>query len=136
MLNRRDFIQLSISTLGTLAASRSAAAERRALGVQLYTVRKQAERDLPGVLSALHDMGYQEVELYWNIYNHPAPELRALLAKHGLRVRDWHVYGGRSVLPKQRGLIGALEHLAARAVTDASNIGGLGTYIETWAIKD
>jgi SAM-dependent methyltransferase len=71
----------------------------------------------------------------FHVFGFNAKSLRALLAKHGLRVRDWHVYGGRSVLPKQSGVMGALEHLAARAITAASNIGGLGTYIETWAIK-
>lgn len=62
--------------------------------------------------------------------------LRALLAKHGLRPVNWHVYGGRAMVPARGGAVGALERLAAHAVTAASNLGSLGTYIETWAIKE
>jgi SAM-dependent methyltransferase len=62
--------------------------------------------------------------------------LRALLTKHGFRVADWHIYGGRSVVPRRVGLAGALEQWAAHAVTAISNISGMGTYIETWAIKN
>lgn len=61
--------------------------------------------------------------------------LRALLGKHGLRVRRWHVYAGRSVLPERGGLAGAFEQMGARAVTALSNLGQLGTYIETWSVK-
>jgi SAM-dependent methyltransferase len=72
----------------------------------------------------------------FHVFGFSANSLRALLGKHGLKVKNWRVYGGRSVLPEQKGVIGALESLMARAVTAASNIGGLGTYIETWAVKD
>jgi hypothetical protein len=33
------------------------------------------------------------------------------------------------------GAVGAIERLAAHVVTAASNVGQLGTYIETWAVK-
>jgi len=61
--------------------------------------------------------------------------LRALLAKHALEPVDWRVYGGRAMVPNRRGVIGAAEQLAAHAVTAISNMGSLGTYIETWAVK-
>lgn len=61
--------------------------------------------------------------------------LRALLAKHGLKPKDWRIYGGRCLLPDHGGLVGVVERLAAHAVTAASNVGSLGTYIETWAVK-
>ncbi|HEX8491211.1 MAG TPA: class I SAM-dependent methyltransferase [Pyrinomonadaceae bacterium] len=61
--------------------------------------------------------------------------LRALLNKHGLEPRDWRVYGGRAMVPSHGGVVGAAEQLAAHAVTALSNMGSLGTYIETWAIK-
>ena len=90
MLNRRKFLQLSIAATGGLAASRLFAAERRSLGVQLYTVREQAERDLPAVLEAVRKIGYAEVETYWNIYGHPAAELRRMIGDHGLKVPSGH----------------------------------------------
>ena len=71
----------------------------------------------------------------FHVFGFSPRALRALLSKHGLEARDWHVYGGRSMVPRRGGALGALEHLAARAVTAASNYGELGTYIETWAVK-
>lgn len=71
----------------------------------------------------------------FHVFGFSPRALRALLAKHGLEVRDWRVYGGRSMVPRRGGAVGALEHLAARAVTAASNLGELGTYIETWAVR-
>ena len=67
-----------------------AAAAHRPLGVQLYTVRDAAERDLPAVLAAVRKIGYQEVETYWNVYTHPAAELRRMITDHGLRVPSGH----------------------------------------------
>ena len=75
-LNRRRFLQLSIASVGGLAAARLLASERCSLGAQLYTVRHEADRDLPAVLEAIHKIGYTKVETYWDIYGHPAAELR------------------------------------------------------------
>jgi len=71
----------------------------------------------------------------FHVFGWSPRSLRALLAKYGLTPRDWRVYGGRSMVPRRGGALGTLEHLAARAVTAASNLGELGTYIETWAVK-
>jgi sugar phosphate isomerase/epimerase len=91
MIDRREFIRFSLGTLGMLAAAGTLYAEEsRALGVQLYTARREAERDLASVLEAVRKIGYQEVEPYWNVYTHPAPELRRMIADHGLRVPSGH----------------------------------------------
>ncbi len=90
MPNRREFLQLSIAAASSLAAPRLFAAERRSLGVQLYTVRHQADRNLPAVLEAVRKIGYSTVETYWDIYNHPAPELRRMIADQGLKVPSGH----------------------------------------------
>jgi len=90
MLNRRNFLRLSIAAAGGLAATRLRASERRSLGVQLYTVRQEAERDLPSILEAIHKIGYTEVETYWNIYEHPAAELRRMINDHGLKAPSGH----------------------------------------------
>jgi len=74
-----------------VAATRNLfAATKKPIGVQLYTVRDQAEKDLPGVLAALQKIGYKEAEPYWNIYNHPAKELKKMLADHGLTAPSGH----------------------------------------------
>jgi sugar phosphate isomerase/epimerase len=92
MINRRDFFRFSLAGLGALSATKLfGVVQARPLGVQLYTVRDQAERDLAGVLAAIREIGYQEVELYWNVYNLPAAELRKMLDDHGLRAPSGHV---------------------------------------------
>jgi sugar phosphate isomerase/epimerase len=94
-LNRRGFLQLSIAAAGGLAATRLLASERRFLGAQLYTVRHEAKRDLPAVLEAVRKIGYTEVETYWDIYGHPAAELRRMINDHGLAAPSGHFdYGG------------------------------------------
>jgi SAM-dependent methyltransferase len=72
----------------------------------------------------------------FHVFGFGPRSLRSLLAKHGLSARHWRVYAGRSVLPKRGGLMGSIEQLAAHAVTALSNVGELGTYIETWAVKE
>lgn len=100
MFNRRRFLQLSITAasglaVGRLATGRLLASTRRSLGlqnigVQLYTVRQEAGRDLPAVLEAIRKIGYTAVETYWDIYGHPAAELRRMIDDHGLRVPSGH----------------------------------------------
>jgi sugar phosphate isomerase/epimerase len=91
-MNRREFLASSMAVMGSAATANllDAATTKRPLGVQLYTVRDQAEKDLPGVLAAIRKIGYEEVETYWNIYTRPAPELKRLINDHGLRVPSGH----------------------------------------------
>jgi sugar phosphate isomerase/epimerase len=90
MFNRRGFLELSIAATGGLAATRLLAAERRFLGAQLYTVRHEAKRDLPAVLEGVRKIGYTEVETYWDIYGHPASEVRRMINDHGLTAPSGH----------------------------------------------
>jgi sugar phosphate isomerase/epimerase len=90
MFNRRGFLQLSIAAVGGLATTRLLGSERHSLGAQLYTVRHEAKRDCPAVLEAIRKIGYTEVETYWDIYSHPAAELRRLINDHGLIVPSGH----------------------------------------------
>ena len=91
MYDRREFLKVSIAAVSGLATNKFAgAAAHRSLGAQLYTVRNEAERDLPSVLEAIHKIGYREVETYWNVYTHPAAELRSMIADQGLRVPSGH----------------------------------------------
>ena len=91
MTTRRDFLRTSVATLAALAASKVfAAAPTHRIGVQLYTVRDQAEKDLPGVLKQIAEIGYKEVEPYWNVYSHPAPELRKMVEDLGMSIPSGH----------------------------------------------
>lgn len=60
------------------------------LGIQLYSVRDDAARDLPGTLRALAAMGYDGVELA-GLYGKTAGEVRDLAQEMGLTVISAHV---------------------------------------------
>jgi sugar phosphate isomerase/epimerase len=93
MRSRRDFLRSGLAAAGSLAASRyliARAAPHPRLGVQLYTVRRQAELDLAPLLKQIRAIGYDEVETYWNVYSHPAKELRQMILDAGLKVPSGH----------------------------------------------
>jgi sugar phosphate isomerase/epimerase len=92
MLTRRDFLQFSAAGLGTLALSDLAFAALKPfpVGVQLYTVREQAESDLGATLAHIAMIGFNEVETYWNVYTHPADKLRKMILDNGLSIHSGH----------------------------------------------
>ncbi len=92
MTSRRDFLKSSAAVLPLIALrdSRLWAAERIPLGVQLYTVREQAAKDLPGTLEKIHDIGYEEVELSGESYTFPAMQLGYMLHEAGLNAPSGH----------------------------------------------
>jgi sugar phosphate isomerase/epimerase len=59
------------------------------IGVQLYSVRKDCERDLPGTLKALKGFGYEAVE-FAGYYGRSAAEMRTLLDDNGLKCCGTH----------------------------------------------
>jgi len=71
----------------------------------------------------------------FHVFGFNPKALRSLLARYSLSVTDWVVYGGRAVLLRRKGLVGYLEKQGSQLITALSNRRGLGTYIETWAIK-
>ncbi|HVH88555.1 MAG TPA: sugar phosphate isomerase/epimerase [Terriglobales bacterium] len=93
MLSRRDFLRAGTAAIASIATNRhlfAGSAPHPRLGVQLYTVRKQAETDLPALLRQIRTIGYDEVETYWNVYSHPAAELRKMILDAGLKVPSGH----------------------------------------------
>lgn len=60
------------------------------LGIQLYTVRREAQRDLDATLERLARIGYREVE-FWNYYGRTPVQIARLLAQHGLTAPSVHV---------------------------------------------
>lgn len=60
------------------------------IGVQLYTVRDQMEKNFAGTLERVAQIGYQEVE-FAGYFGHAAEEVRALIDRLGLRAPSVHV---------------------------------------------
>ena len=60
------------------------------IAVQLYSVRHEAEQDLPGTLAKIRAMGCEGVE-FAGWYGHSAAQIRTWLDAEGLRVAGAHV---------------------------------------------
>jgi len=93
MLTRRRFTALSAATAAALALplKMRGAATRSGLdfGLVLYTVRKNLT-DLPAMLELIHQIGYASIEVFQQVYDHPAAELKVLIESHGLTAPSGH----------------------------------------------
>ncbi|WKD51272.1 MGH1-like glycoside hydrolase domain-containing protein [Microbulbifer spongiae] len=83
---------------GTLAANPPSKETLRSpdlpvIGIQLWSVREDLNRDFEGTLSALADMGFAAVEFAGEFgpYAGRGPELRSLLDQLGLKVSGAHI---------------------------------------------
>lgn len=92
MQTRRRFLRnaAALAPAAAMAGRIAWALERVPLGVQLFTVRKEAEQNLPHVLEQIRRIGYQEVETYAGIYTFSADALRHMIVDAGLRVPSGH----------------------------------------------
>src|SRR5271156_3102350 len=91
--SRRKFLRLSASALPILALPKGqlwAAAEHVPLGLQLYTVRDQTAKDLPGTLKKIRAVGYEQVETFGDSYTYPASQLKGMIQAAGLRAPSGH----------------------------------------------
>lgn len=59
------------------------------IGLQLYSIREDCKKDLPGVLKAVAKMGYDGVE-FAGYYNYSAKDLRKMLDDLGLKCCGTH----------------------------------------------
>lgn len=104
-LNRRNFLR-SVAAVGGawLAAGCMGATETGDvpaidppsvvnpdnIGVQLYTVRDQLEKDFVGTIEKVAQIGYKEVE-FAGYYDHTPQEVRELLDRLGLKSPSGHI---------------------------------------------
>ena len=117
-ITRRSFL----ATLGATAASlacaptvnaRMGVRRLRRVGVQLYSLRDDARRDLSRTLADIAAAGYNDVELLGSMDNFgmPPQQLRAVLDANGLRAPSTHV-GGNALddLDRQLDIARTLGH--------------------------
>ena len=93
-IQRREFLRSAVATLigGWTAGSRRylwAAPFGLPVGLQLWTVRTETAKDVPGTLKKVAELGYQEVEIS-QLYGLKPPEFRALLEDCGLKPPSAH----------------------------------------------
>jgi sugar phosphate isomerase/epimerase len=91
MQSRRRFLRNAAALLPAAGlAGRAWGDAPIALGAQLYTVRRQAEQDLPHVLDQIARIGYTEVETYGGLYTNSADALRHMIEGAGLTAPSAH----------------------------------------------
>ncbi|MBN1506616.1 MAG: sugar phosphate isomerase/epimerase [Sedimentisphaerales bacterium] len=75
--------------LGQATASAAAAAKKVPIGLQVYSVRGEAQKDLAAVLAQVAEMGYEGVE-FAGYYGWPAEKIRKVLDQHNLKCCGTH----------------------------------------------
>ncbi|HUY81533.1 MAG TPA: TIM barrel protein [Acidobacteriaceae bacterium] len=92
MTSRRDFLKSSAIAACALALNRNRlwALEEFPIGVQLYTVRHVAEKNLPKALAEISKIGYTEIETYAGSYVFPATQLEYMIHQVGLVAPSGH----------------------------------------------
>ena len=97
-MNRRIFLQQASSGavvgLGTakfgLGGSGFATRRLSKIGLELYTVRRELEKDFAGTLEKVAALGYLEVE-FAGYFNHTPQEVKNILARYQLSAPSAHI---------------------------------------------
>ena len=90
-LSRRDFLTTTAASVaaagimgsGCMNENKRAAAKAIPVGLQLYSVRGECEKDLPGTIAKVAKMGYEGVE-FAGYYDYKAQDIRKMLDDNGL----------------------------------------------------
>ncbi len=100
-MDRRDFVTtlgsaVALSQLGCakgMTTNATGTRQLRRVGIQLYTLRDDARRDLEGTLANIAQTGYKDVELLssMNNFDMPPATLRKVLDRNGLRAPSTHI---------------------------------------------
>ncbi|WP_205513452.1 sugar phosphate isomerase/epimerase family protein [Longitalea arenae] len=122
MPTRRDFIrQSSLLTASLFISKEEWFATSKKIGLQLYTLRNEMDKDPKGTLAKVAAQGYKTVETYgygngkWFGMN--AAELRSTLKANGLSTPSGHTF------PASIFLQSGWEEKWKPAVTDAKTVG-------------
>jgi sugar phosphate isomerase/epimerase len=122
-MTRRSFIgQVAAGTILSSAMGRAAGRKINKLGLQLYTVRTEMEKDFEGTLAKVAAAGYQEVE-FAGYFNQEPKKVRAILDRHKLVAPSAHVD------------YATVETKLAQAI-DASHVIGHKFLVNPWIDED
>lgn len=86
LLSRRSLL----ASAAALTASELLAKRRVPVAVELYSIRQDCQKDLPGTLAAVSKMGYDGVE-FAGYYERSAKELRKMLDDLNLKAFSTHI---------------------------------------------
>lgn len=146
-ISRRNFLALSaavptalLAQSGTATATATTAdgdaassPKKLPIGLELYSVRDDLARDLPGTLKAVSKIGYEVVEFYAPYYGWKVPyakEVRTMLDDLGLRCYSTHngfdsfTLGGSGKAIELNQILGAKIIVLASAPRSANGLDG------------
>jgi len=90
-MNRRLFMKtVGAGGLTMLAAPGLVAARVKPIGLQLYTVRNEMEKDFEGSLTRVAQIGYKEVE-FAGYFGRTPQQVKDLLKRNGLKSPSSHI---------------------------------------------
>ena len=91
-LSRRDFLAAA-GAAPFVASAAFAQSKKIPIGIELYSVRGELQKDMPGTVRAVAKMGYQVVEFYSPYYDwttDQAKDVRKLLDDLGIKCLSTH----------------------------------------------
>jgi sugar phosphate isomerase/epimerase len=124
MTTRRSFLGAMAGGVGAataLAGRRlgfAGAAKKPPVGLQLWSLRHQLEKDLPGTLAQIRSWGIEEVESA-GYYGRTAAEFAAELKKAGLRCHAQHI-GWDALSTNLSGILKDAETVGATTIIQPS----------------
>lgn len=128
-MDRRYFIRTSSLATAALMAPLSGMSEiwsrkeLEAIGVQVYTVRKELQTDFEGTIKNVANIGYNYLELFnyvdGKIYQRPVKEISQIMADNNIKPLSLHVATG-TLNPN---VIGTLSNNWEQVVLDAKEMG-------------
>jgi sugar phosphate isomerase/epimerase len=125
-MKRREFVQqAALATVGALALSSFAVAQKKKIGLQLYSLRDVIDKDVKGTLAKIAAFGYKELEAYGysdgKLFGMKSKDFTALAKGMGMKVVSGHYLLGKS--DKTKAMKGTLTTEWERAVADAKESG-------------
>lgn len=95
MISRREFLRNSALGVSAVATTTQVQDQLRAnpggkpIGLQLYTLRNELQKDLLGTIKQVATIGYREVEIY-DLYGNPPAKFARILKDNGLTAPSGH----------------------------------------------
>lgn len=83
-MQRRQFLSAAMAAPALASLAHGQSRFRAELGINIYSVRSMASKDLPGTLKLLKELGFRMVEA-GDLYGRSAKEFQVLLKSNGLR---------------------------------------------------
>jgi sugar phosphate isomerase/epimerase len=93
--SRREFLRITAAgTIGAIVLSQSGCKSAPKIGLQLYTIRDAMDKDVPGSLKKVSDIGYKYIELAGyadgKFYKYEPAEFRKIVNDLGMEILSSH----------------------------------------------